>query len=55
MYPESKEVRMFIIAKRYAKTIISIIQQRVKPGTEIVSDEWSILKAQSTGLQPQSL
>ena len=37
---ECKEVRMFIVEKRDAKTLIPLIQKHVLPGTEIVSDEW---------------
>ncbi|CAF0922011.1 unnamed protein product [Brachionus calyciflorus] len=40
-----KEVRMFVVEKRDAKTLIPIIQKNVLPGTEIVSDEWSSYKS----------
>ncbi|CAF0966982.1 unnamed protein product [Brachionus calyciflorus] len=37
----SKEVRMFVVDKRDKATLLPIILQHCKPGTEIVSDEWS--------------
>ena len=37
----SKEVRMFVVDKRDKETLLPIILQNCKPGSEIVSDEWS--------------
>ena len=35
-----KELRMFVVDKRDAKTLIPIIKKHVLPGTEITSDVW---------------
>ena len=41
---ENKEVRMFYVDRRDAKTLIPIIRKNILPGTEIVSDEWKAYK-----------
>ena len=36
------EVRMFVVEKRDAETLIPLIKANILPGTDITSDEWSI-------------
>jgi len=33
---------MFVVQKRNALTLISLIKQNIKAGSEIVSDEWHL-------------
>jgi hypothetical protein len=39
-----KEVRMFVVSRRDTKTLLPIIKKHIKPGSEIISDEWRTTK-----------